>query len=210
MFEDSNPPTALTHAQWVRLRDNLFSKYPTPANPQEKAIRDIAKHMNTMQHYYSELYKEVGTSGRLIMEACLDLYGHLSSGGTDSTKIDAAHAAGQISEQTRDQLHELRKASNKGVHRHSAPFQPQDKVTVANATYTIGTMICSDFLLWGDLPTAAPTSSWTHQMAEETARITSELAKIQPVKKFKLRRGRRRRGNSISDEFLRGLNLLGL
>ena len=155
------------------------------AGQSEKA-GDIAKHMNTMQHYYSELYKEVGTSGRLVMEACLDLYctDNSSSGGTDSTKIDAAHAAGQIFEHTRDQLHELRKASNKGVHRHSAPFQPQDKVTVANATYTIGTMICSDFLLRGDLPTAAPTGSWTHQMAEETARITSELAKIQPVKKF--------------------------
>jgi hypothetical protein len=33
---------------------------------------------------------------------------------------------------------------------------------------------------------------------------------VQPSIKFKLRRGRRRRGYSISDEFLRGLNVLGL
>ena len=32
----------------------------------------------------------------------------------------------------------------------------------------------------------------------------------QPCDEFKLRRGRRRRGYSISDDFLRGLNVLGL
>ena len=95
----------------MRLRDTLFCKYETPANLCAKAIRDIAKHMNTM-HYYSGLYKEVGTSGRLIMEACLDLYGQFSVSGTDSTKTDAVYAAGQISEHMCDQLHELRKASS--------------------------------------------------------------------------------------------------
>ena len=64
--------------------------------------------------------------------------------GTDNDKINAAHAAGQISADTRDHLHDLRKASNKGVHRHSPPFLPEDKVAVANATYMIATMTWAD------------------------------------------------------------------
>ena len=43
----------------------------------------------------------------------------------------------------------------------------------------------------------------------ESKGLASQFVKMD-VKKFKLRRGRRRRGYSISDEFLRGLNVLGL
>ena len=44
-----------------------------------------------------------------------------------------------------------------------------------------------------------------------TVRVHTTGDYVQLVElKFKLRRGRRRRGYSISDEFLRGLNLLGL
>ena len=57
---------------------------------------------------------QVGTNGRLIMEACLDLYGQPDADGNDFSKINAAFDAGDIAPQTRDQLHLLRKTSNKG------------------------------------------------------------------------------------------------
>ena len=144
MDSDANALTAFKQWQWDMLHNNLFHKYSCPANTQEHAVRNIGKYMNLMQHYYSELFKEVGTNRRLILEACLVLYGF--GEGTDSAykKINAAHTAGAISLGMRDHLQVLCEASNKGVHYRAASFTPEDKLTVANSAFAVAQMVWCD------------------------------------------------------------------
>lgn len=138
MHTGKHPPTAFTIKQWEHLRDNLFKKYPKPATEEEIAIRNIAKLMNIMQHYYVEAFVEVQHSGKLILETCLDFYGQQGSNEVLFDKIESAFKNGHISADTQKHMHELHKVST------TKDFKPQDKVAVANKVYEIGVMIWSD------------------------------------------------------------------
>ncbi len=132
---------------WTKLRNNLFNKFPKGARDKRAhAVRSIAKYMNLMQHYYGELFKEVGTNGRLIVEASLVVFGYdgAEHGKDAYSKINAAKNAGAISPDTAAQLHELRTASNKGVHFGTKDFTPNDKPLVANAAFRVASLVYSD------------------------------------------------------------------
>ena len=76
-----------------------------------------------MQQYYTELYKEVGTNGRLITEAALKVLAPRAKGGTLFLKINNALTTGQIANETASSLHLLRTTSNKGCHYDTLPFE---------------------------------------------------------------------------------------
>jgi hypothetical protein len=149
MDNDFHCPTAFTHEEWVKVRDDLYYSFSYD-NPGQDATRRKHAHaigmmMNTIQKAYQTRASEVVINGRKIAEAAC--YFHLRLSGTIKTREELNKMIKKLeyNMNTKD-LDTLRRIGNGengniGAHYNSGPRVFANKVQVVDAVYRVAKII---------------------------------------------------------------------